>query len=250
MSEPTQNKVNVFVLAGALGLISAVATAALVGVFIRTKGPIEEQKNKATNDALMQVLPGFDNSPGDTKIIVGTDDDDKTVVELESKLKADGKLAGLKNIIGIYTATKDGKIIGFAGEGKSPIGFGGDVKVMVGLDTKGKFLVGIVTGHQETPGLGTVVTDRVESKTILDILGMSDKVEISSLPANKILDQFKGKVVTDNVWKVKKDGGDVDFITGATISSRAVTDAFYKIASAYSVNKEKIAAIIAANNKK
>jgi len=245
MTAPTQTKVNIPVLAGALGLISAVATAALVGVYLITIEPIKLQKVKATNDALMKVLPAFDNAPSESKIIVGKDSDGKTVVELESKLVEAKTLADLKDAISIYPATKDGKVVGFAGEGKSPLGFGGDVKAMVGLKADGSILVGIITGHQETPGLGTAITDRVRPKTIFDILGMGEEVDESQLPPNATLDQFAGMTATSSPWKVKKDGGSIDFVTGATVSSRAATDAFYKIASAYTLNKEKIAAILA-----
>lgn len=248
MSEANQNSVNVFKLAVALGLLSAVATAALVGVFILTKGPIEKQKSKATNDALKLVLPPFDNSPVEHKIVIGKDEEGNTVVGLGTKLKADGTLVKLKNIITIYPAKEGGKIVGYAGEGVSPRGFGGDIKAMVGLDTNGTFNVGIITSNQETPGLGTVITDRVDSKTIFDVLGMSDKQPSTGLPSNKILDQFKGKIATNKPWQVKKDGGDVDYVTGATITSRAVTDVFYKITYAFVSNKEKIIALATQNN--
>jgi electron transport complex protein RnfG len=247
MTTPTQatNKVNIPVLAGALGLISAVATAGLVWVYMITAEPIKLQKVKATNAALMKVLPAFDNAPAESKIIVGKDKDGNTVVDLESKLKENKTLADLKETIVIFPATKDGKVVGFAGEGKSPLGFGGDVKAMVGLKADGSILVGIITGHQETPGLGTAITDRVRSKTIFDVLGMGEEVDESQLPPNATLDQFAGMTATNTPWSVKKDGGSVDFVSGATITSRAATDAFYKIASAYTLNKEKIAAVLA-----
>ena len=235
-------KVNIPVLAGALGLISAVATAALVGVYVITAPPIKMQKLKATNDALMKVLPAFDNEPGQTKIIIGKAKDGKTVVELESVLKESGTLADLTETVEIFPAMKDGKFIGFAGQGKSPLGFGGDVKAMVGMKADGSIVTGIITGHQETPGLGTTITDRVRSKTILDILGMGEEVDETQLPPNHYLDQFAGKIAGTTPWSVKKEGGDIDAQSGATVSTKAVTDAFYKIASAYISNKQQITA--------
>lgn len=245
MSNPKQEKVNIPLLSGALGLLSAISTAALVSVYILTLEPIKEQKLKATNSALMKVLPVFDNTPGEEKIIIGTNSSGVQIVDLYSNLISNGGLAELSSLISIYPAKKDGKIIGLAGEGKSPLGFGGDVKAMVGLNPDGSIILGIVTGHQETPGLGTAITDRVRTKTILDILGMGKEIDETILPGNKTLDQFQGRVANVIPWGVKKDGGDIDFVSGATVSSRAVTDVFYKIASAYTFNKEKILALSA-----
>jgi electron transport complex protein RnfG len=240
----SENKVNIFQLAIALGIISAVATAALMGVSQLTSAPIKMQKIKATNDALKMVLPEFDNNPTEKKIIVGENEEGKIVIDLESNLIKNNKLSSLINKIILYPAFKGSELVGIAGEGISPKGFGGDVKAMLGMKPDGSIITGIITAHQETPGLGTNITDRVRAKTIFDILGMGEKVDESKLPPNTILDQFNNKVASNKVWRVKKDGGDIDYITGATISSRAVTDAFYKIASAFTLNKEKIITLL------
>jgi len=73
-------------------------------------------------------------------------------------------------------------------------GYGGEIKLLVGIDEKGKVSGVKILSHQETPGLGANIT------------------------APKFLDQFKGKKVTDRL-EAKKD---IDAISGATISSRAV----------------------------
>ncbi len=98
-------------------------------------------------------------------------------------------------------AKKDGKIIGVAVNSYSDEGFSGHIEIMVGFLPDGTIYNTAVMAHKETPGLGTKMAD----------------------PAFK--DQFKGKNPASFKLKVTKDGGDVDAITAATISSRAFTDA-------------------------
>ncbi len=68
-----------------LGTITLVASAAVGGIYLLTKEPIEAAQQKKVNDAIAQVLPEFDNRPADN------------VVEVE----VDGK------IVKIYPASKE-----------------------------------------------------------------------------------------------------------------------------------------------
>ncbi len=79
-------------------------------------------------------------------------------------------------------------------------GFGGIFKVMVGLAPDGTILGYQVLEHQETPGLGS---------------HMEEWFQDASKPAQNIIGRKAGAL------RVSKDGGDVDAITAATISSRA-----------------------------
>ena len=98
-------------------------------------------------------------------------------------------------------AKKDGKIIGVAVNSYSDEGFSGHIEIMVGFLPDGTIHNTAVMAHKETPGLGTKMAD----------------------PSFK--DQFMNKNPKTFKLKVKKDGGDVDAITAATISSRAFSDA-------------------------
>ena len=82
----------------------------------------------------------------------------------------------------------------------APSGFGGTVTMMVGVDTEGKLLGVQVVSHSETAGLGAVAADTTDA-------------------GNAFRSQFKG--MSGSV-SVTKDGGQVEAITGATITSRAV----------------------------
>ncbi len=102
-----------------------------------------------------------------------------------------------------YIATKDGKPTAIAIESIAPDGYNGEIKVITGIDSEGKILGTRVLSQKETPGLGDKIDLRV-SDWILS---------------------FTGKEVTEanwNSWRVRKDGGDFDQFTGATITPRAV----------------------------
>jgi len=101
----------------------------------------------------------------------------------------------------IYIVLKDSQSIGYAFIAKGK-GYGGEIQTLVGIG-KDFAVMGItVMSNSETPGLGS-------------------KITLSSFT-----DQFKG--LKSNEVILSKDGGQVDAITGATISSRAVTDSVKK----------------------
>ncbi len=215
----SEEKTNIALLGGALGLIAAVAAVALTAVYLLTLEPIKNAKIAKTNAALKQVLPIFDNAPGDE------------IIKIKSKDKREIKF---------YPAKKDGILIGYAGEGSTEKGFNGNITVLLGLNLDGSIRKVIVTEQKETAGLGTAITDRKREKTILDLFGIGKEIDESKLPKNRILDQFDAKVATDKEWKVDKDNGEIDSITGATVTTRAVTDAIYSVASTYVKNKDKL----------
>lgn len=106
--------------------------------------------------------------------------------------------------------TSDGQLVGFAAVGQTRKGYGGLISLMVGFTPDGKLYTYEVLDQAETPGLGT----RIADPSFMDQLKMR---EAASLP-----------------WKVTKDGGDVDAITAATISSRAALEAIQDAANAFS----------------
>lgn len=113
----------------------------------------------------------------------------------------------------VFPGRKDGKLIGVAIEdfGK---GFGGDVGIMVGFDVTRDALVGIgVTTMKETPGLGTLIGEP------------------------SFTDQFPGKPVDS---KLKSQGGSIDAVSGATISSAGAVTALGNAAKVYAQLKPEI----------
>lgn len=97
-------------------------------------------------------------------------------------------------------------------------GFGGEIGMMVGVNLADDKIIGIgVTTHSETPGIGSKAqTDPAFAK------------------------QFKGAALKDE-FKVKNDGGKVDIISGATITSRGVAVAVTEAGKIYDKLKPQIA---------
>ena len=108
--------------------------------------------------------------------------------EVSTVEEADGVFVG-KNAAG--------EVVGYAAKGSDPGGYGGDVVLMVGFQADKRTVVAYKTlAAAETPGLGM------------------------KLNTPEFAGQFAGKDAT--ALKVRKDGGDIDAITSATITSRAV----------------------------
>lgn len=113
---------------------------------------------------------------------------------------------GVKSIDGLdyYVATTQGQPTGYAVKTFTDKGFSGRFTVMVGFKPDGSINKIKVLDQKETPGLGTKMKEP------------------------KFSDQFLDKNPAIFTLKVKKDGGQVDAITAATISSRAYCDAVQK----------------------
>jgi len=101
----------------------------------------------------------------------------------------------------IYPAKKDDMVVGYAINTYTKKGFSGNISLMTGFKPDGTIVNITVLEQKETPGLGTKMTE----------------------PQFK--NQFNDKNPSEFILKVKKDGGPVDAITAATISSRAFCDA-------------------------
>ena len=115
--------------------------------------------------------------------------------------------------IKVYTATKGDEVVGYAVESMTKDGFGGVIRMMVGFTTDGKINNVNVLEQAETPGLGTKMCDE----------------------GNALLSSIQGRNSWEVVFKVKKDGGELDALTAATISSRAYYNAVARAYQAYAV---------------
>ncbi len=120
-----------------------------------------------------------------------------------------------KDSLYFYNAFKDGQFVGTAVKTYTDKGFGGRFWIMVGFDADKKIVNTAVLEHKETPGLG-------------------DKMDQKKHDWSK---QFIGLNPFGAPMKVKKDGGDIDAITAATISSRAFIDATQRAVDNYELNE-------------
>jgi Na+-translocating ferredoxin:NAD+ oxidoreductase subunit G len=115
----------------------------------------------------------------------------------------------------VFPAKKDGKLVGVAVSSSSGKGYTGPIKIMVGFTPGGDIINVSVLEQKETPGLGTKIEEP-------DFIG-----------------QFKGKNPGGFRMLVKNDGGEIDAITAATISSRAFCEAAQLAFDAYMDNLKK-----------
>lgn len=116
-----------------------------------------------------------------------------------------------------YPAKKNGELVGTAVKTYTNNGFGGKIWLMVGFNPDGTISNYSVLEHKETPGLGS----KMDTWFVKD--GKGDII---------------GKNPGGNGLKVSKDGGEVDAITAATISSRAFLDAVNRASAALSGNAD------------
>lgn len=171
-------------LGGILCAITLVVALALGAVNAVTAGPIAEQNAQKIKDSLENVMPGAESEQIDVP--------EGTTVTTETKN------AISVTILSAYKMTKDGADAGYCVE-VGPTGFGGAVDTMVGIDSDGKVTgISVISASSETPGLGA----------------RSTEPEFQA--------QFAGQVGTEVA--VAKDGGSIDALTGATITSRAVSE--------------------------
>ena len=170
-----------------------------------TKDFIAEAQANKKKEAIEKVLPPFDRLEEEEKVAV------ETVVEnniFKKEQAADSLI--------MYDAYQNDTWIGTAIETFTNKGFSGKIKLMVGFLPNGNIHKIEVLEHAETPGLG-------------------DKMEVEK--GDKFPKQFLGKNPASYKLSVSRDGGDVDAITAATISSRAYCDA---VQTAYNVFIKKM----------
>ena len=121
------------------------------------------------------------------------------VAEPKEETQANGETAT------IFAVSKEGKQVGNAVQVTTLKGFGGKVIVMFGFDLEGNITgYSVLDCSNETPGLGAKMPDWFQEGAKGDVIGKN--------PAK-------------NNLTVSKDGGEVDAITAATISSRAFCEA-------------------------
>lgn len=175
----------------------ALLTSLLVAsTFLGTRDAIAVARRAAAEKALLEIVPRHlhDNSLLDDTIMADADD----------------PLLQLDTAKPIYIARLAGVARTALIPARAPDGYSGPIDFVVGVNRDGTIAGLRVLEHRETPGLGDAVDHR-----------KSDWVE-----------GFRGRSLTDPLpdrWTVKKNGGDFDQFTGATITPRAVVRATARV---------------------
>ena len=181
-----------------LGIICLIIAGILALVNVATRDTIAQAETKAKVEAIKEIVPAFDNNPYEEQDTVALESEPRPLI--------------------VYPATQGGQPVGYAIETYTDAGFAGHIDIMVGFDMQSQIVGFKVLKHEETPGLGAKIQEWFTSPApsadlIRDVRGL-DMSQASPL-------------------KVSKDGGKVDAITAATISSRAFIDALERAYRVY-----------------
>lgn len=193
-------------------VFTLIGTALLSFTYSQTREPIAQSEEQEKLKLISQLLPAglYDNN----------------VVRDELTLKPDD-LLGTSDDSLAYRARLHGKPTAVVLEAVAPDGYGGKIFLLVAIKTDGEIAGVRVVSHHETPGLG-------------------DYIELSKSPWIKNFDGASQARYKDADWKVKKDGGQFDYMAGATITPRAVIKAVHKTLQYFAANRDQLFAAVPA----
>lgn len=131
------------------------------------------------------------------------------------------ELLGTAQPVRIYRARRGSAPVAAVIRPIAPDGYRGPIELLVAIAPDGRLIGVQVIRHDETPGLG----DAFESRDV------------------HWLDRFRGRSLTDPLpqrWTVRRDGGDFDAFTGATITPRAIVKAVRNALEYYRRNSQRV----------
>jgi len=195
------------VITAAIMVVFTVAgTVMLATTFFGTRAPIAKSEAEARLELFRQILPenAYDND----------------LLKDTLAIPAGGDLHNRDETLA-YRARSGGKPAGIILEAVAPDGYSGDIKLLIALKADGTVAGVRVLAHKETPGLG-------------------DYIDIAH---DDWIRNFDGRSLAqpgEEGWKVKKDGGEFDYMAGATITPRAVVKAVQGALKYFSANREAL----------
>ncbi len=192
--------------AGVLLAVIALLTGILIWLADRTETRIAANQQSNVSQAIDALLPrgSYDNDLLTDRIQVVAPD-----------------LLGTRQPVSIYRARRQGKPVAALLRPVAPDGYRGAIELLVAIAYDGTLIGVQVLNHNETPGLGDAFETR-EAGWLRDFKGLS----LVNPPQNR--------------WTVRKDGGDFDAFTGATITPRAIVKAVRRSLEFYNSNRQRI----------
>ncbi len=188
-----------------LATVALLTTGLVVLTHLVTKDRIEHQAELKLLSVLNQVIPkgSYDNALHQSCLLISA-----------NELNPDESMP-------VFVAKKADQPVAMAIQAIAPDGYSGAIRLLIGLDMNNTVLGVRVLQHNETPGLG----DKADLDVSDWILSFNNKTIESE---------------TDKRWKVKKDGGDFDQFTGATITPRAIVNATRRAVWFVSQNRDQL----------
>jgi len=196
-----------------LGLFAIVATTLVAFTEENTRSQIKENERQALLNAITSIISG--------------DEYNNAILSDTLTLEATESL-GTEEPTRVYRARNNDKPIAAVFTVVAPNGYSGKIKMLVGIYYDASLAGVRVINHKETPGLGDKI-DEKRSDWILQFTGLSLDNPASAK------------------WKVKKDGGEFDQFTGATITPRAVVSAVKKALDYFRSHRDELFAITEEN---
>jgi len=197
---------NMSISAILLGLFSITGTGVVAFTFEKTKDKIAENERATIVKSLHALIaPKEHDNDLYADVIQVTDE----------------KLLGSKEPVNVYRARMKKSPVAAILNSVAPDGYSGNIYLLVAIRYDGSLAGVRVVKHRETPGLG----DGIDIERSNWVLGFNGK----SLENPK-----------DKDWRVKRDGGPFDQLTGATITPRAVVKAVKNTLRYYQTNKDKL----------
>ncbi|MBI5890141.1 MAG: electron transport complex subunit RsxG [Nitrosomonadales bacterium] len=189
-----------------LVFFSVLATAILASTYFLTRDAIKKSEDAEKLKLINQIVPPalFDND----------------IIRDTLSIPAN-ELLGTEGDTLAYRARLKGEDSAVVLESIAPDGYSGRIRLILAVRANGELGGVRVVTHKETPGLG-------------------DYIELTKSPWIKGFDGKSRAVYKDADWKVKKDGGQFDYMAGATITPRAVVKAVNKALIYFEQNRDKL----------
>jgi len=189
-----------------LGLFAAIATSIVALTFMLTETRIADNERQALLKSLHELIPSnrHDNDLNADFILL----DEPSLNYRNKPVTAYRARLNEEPVAAIFNVT-------------APDGYTGAINLLVAINVDNSIAGVRVVGHRETPGLG-------------------DAIEIEK---SNWITMFDGQSLTkktENYWRVKKDGGQFDQLTGATITPRAIVKITKKTLQYFQENHDNV----------
>lgn len=182
-----------------------IAMLALLITNTLTSEQISYSQKQFKSQSLLAVLPAgpFDKSP------------------LEQSHFIETEALSPNSPVEIFPVYKDGLPYAAALTVITPDGYNGSIKLLLGVRLDGSIIAARVLDHRETPGLG-------------------DDIEIRKSNWINSFSDLSLETLSNSQWNLKKEGGQFDGFTGATITPRAVVHAIHRALGWFKTNSKQV----------
>lgn len=206
MSDAERKRSPIWTTAVTLGVLAAICTVLVTATQRVTRERIADNEQRLLQQSLQPVLEGIEYE--------GELSQSTLVIPAPNPLPGNDEAT-------VYRLYADGRPIAALFFVTARDGYAGPIRLLVGLTADGSVNRARVISHRETPGLG----DRIEA-------GKSDWME-----------QFGGHALGEPAiddWKTRRDGGEFDQLSGATVTSRAIVKAIRDTLVYFSEHRDEV----------